>query len=260
MKETRLMWDMPITVNIIEAGADKNSVKSVFEYFNHIDSVFNTFIENSEISKINRGEIKETQWSNEMKEVIALCEKTHQETHGYFNHKKAGLIDPLGIVKGWALERASETLRKKRFTNFYIDAGGDIQAEGVNAANEPWKVGIRNPFNRFENVKILALSNCGVATSGTYIRGNHIYNPYNLQSAIPDVVSLTVIGTNVYEADRFATAAFAMGKDGIYFVEKTNGIEGYVIDKRGKATYTSGFEQYVVTPKHIINSFSQTHL
>jgi len=61
-----------------------------------------------------------------------------------------------------------------------------------------------------------------------------------------DIASITIIGPNVYDADRFATAAFAMGKRGIQFIEKLAGFEGYMIDMRGIATYTSGFERYVL--------------
>jgi thiamine biosynthesis lipoprotein len=50
----------------------------------------------------------------------------------------------------------------------------------------------------------------------------------------------------VYEADRFATAAFAMGKRGIQFIEKLVGFEGYMIDVEARATLTSGFERYVL--------------
>ncbi len=59
------------------------------------------------------------------------------------------------------------------------------------------------------------------------------------------MVSLTVIGPNVYEADRFATAAFAMGKNGIAFIEQLQGFEGYQIDGAGIATMTSGFAQVI---------------
>ena len=78
------------------------------------------------------------------------------------------------------------------------------------------------------------------------MRGQHIYNPKKPDEKINDIVSLTVIGPNVYEADRFATAAFAMGKDGIYFIEKLPDFEGYMIDKDGIAKMTSGFEQYAI--------------
>ncbi len=74
------------------------------------------------------------------------------------------------------------------------------------------------------------MSDCGVATSGTSIRGQHIYNPQDDAAPIDEIVSLTVIGPNIYEADRFATAAFAMGSDGIVFIEQLDGFEGYMID------------------------------
>ncbi|HEX7104098.1 MAG TPA: FAD:protein FMN transferase, partial [Nitrolancea sp.] len=110
----------------------------------------------------------------------------------------------------------------------------------------PWRVGIRNPFRRQENVKVLALTDCGVATSGTAVRGQHIYDPFQPGVPLRDVVSLTVIGHSILEADRFATAAFAMGCRGIQFIEALPGFEGYQIDANARATYTSGFERYVV--------------
>jgi thiamine biosynthesis lipoprotein len=62
---------------------------------------------------------------------------------------------------------------------------------------------------------------------------------------LTEVVSLTVIGPDIYEADRFATAAFAMGQAGIIFVEQLEGFEGYLINQEGQATFTSGFARYV---------------
>ena len=94
--------------------------------------------------------------------------------------------------------------------NFYVNAGGDIQTLGKNSEGKCWSVGIRNPFNpENEIVKVIYPRGKGVATSGSYLRGNHIYNPLNLSDELKDIVSITVIGPNVLEADRFATAAFA---------------------------------------------------
>ena len=116
---------------------------------------------------------------------------------------------------------------------------------GNNTKGNPWKIGVRNPFNRFENIKILSVENVGVATSGTAIRGQHIYNPFFPKRKIMDIVSLTIIGPNVYEADRFATATFAMGRKGISFIENLDGFEGYMVDNNKIATMTSGFEKFV---------------
>ncbi|OYV63155.1 MAG: hypothetical protein B7X01_00555 [Acidiphilium sp. 21-62-4] len=122
-------------------------------------------------------------------------------------------MDPSGLVKGWSIYNAALLLEKEGFKNFYVDAGGDVQVRGKNAAGEAWKVGIRNPFDQTTIVKTLAVTTEGVATSGTYVRGQHIYNPHKKTEQITDIVSLTVIGPNVYEADRFATARHRQSHD-----------------------------------------------
>ena len=58
-------------------------------------------------------------------------------------------------------------------------------------------------------------------------------------------MSLTVIGPDVLEADRYATAAFAMGRGGIHFIERTPGLEGYEIDGSGTARMTAGLKKYL---------------
>jgi thiamine biosynthesis lipoprotein len=105
-------------------------------------------------------------------------------------------------------------------------------------------VGIRNPFDTNEVVKIVHIQENGIATSGNYERGKHIYDPHRGVYLESEILSMTVIGPNIYEADRFATAAFAMGKDGITFIEQKEGLEGYAIDKNGIATMTSHFDKY----------------
>ena len=237
---------MPITIEIVDDNATNQTIEKVFEYFNYIDQKFSTYKTTSEISKINRKEITPENYSQDVKTVLALSEETKLETNGYFNVYHNGLLDPSGLVKGWAIYNAAQIISAGGFKNFYVEAGGDIQAVGKNKDNKNWAIGIRNPFKQNEIVKVVNLSDMGMATSGTYIRGQHIYNPLD-DKEITEIVSLTVIGPNVYEADRFATAAFAMGKEGINFIERTAELEGYIIHKDGIATLTSGFEKYVKT-------------
>jgi thiamine biosynthesis lipoprotein len=249
MKHTRLLMGMPITVEVVEATVTQDTLDKVFAYFTFVDETFSTYKATSEISKINRGELLPEQYSEEMKTVLALCEQTREDTDGYFDirsdSQSGEILDPSGLVKGWAIQHAATMLQEWGFRNFYIDAGGDIQVAGYKD-DRPWRVGIRNPFNRTENVKILALTDRGIATSGTAIRGQHIYNPHNRSVPLLEIVSMTVVGPDIYEADRFATAAFAMGRKGIRFIEKLAGFEGYMVDVHGIATFTSGFERYVI--------------
>jgi FAD:protein FMN transferase len=248
LKETRLLMGMPITVQIVDETVLKKDIDDVFDYFDYIDHKFSTYKDDSEIMKINRGELKEEDYSEDMMVVLKLCEETKKLTDGYFDIKKPnGLLDPSGLVKGWAIKNAAGILKTKGFINYFVDAGGDIEIAGHNAEGKPWQVGIRNPFNRYENVKILKLTDIGIATSGTAIRGQHIYNPHNQSQQLVEIVSLTVIGPNVYEADRFATAAFAMQQKGVGFINTLPGFACYSIDCDGMATFTENITNYLVT-------------
>ena len=236
---------MPITIEIVDSHATDADFDAVFAYFTHIDEKFSTYKKTSEISAINYNGLAQKDWSEEMNMVFLLSEETKKQTNGYFEIKTPnGEYDPSGLVKGWAIWNAAKLLEKRGFQNFYIDAGGDIQPHGKNAEGKPWAIGIKNPFNEIENVKVVYVKEEGVATSGTYIRGLHIYNPKKENQPVSEIVSLTVIGPNIHDADRYATAAFAMGADGINFIESLKGFEGYMIDQQKIGTMTTGFEQY----------------
>ena len=235
---------MPIEIEIVGAQAN-SALNGAYEYFTSVDNRFSTYKPQSEISRINRGELAVIDASPEMREILALAQKTKKETDGYFNILRPdGHLDPSGIVKGWAIHGVAERIRAQGFQNFFVNAGGDIASSGTNELGESWSVGIRSPFRVDEIVKVLYPRGKGVATSGSYMRGAHIYNPHNPDKAMQDIVSITVIGPDVLEADRYATAAFAMGKKGAAFIEFLPGFEAYAIDKGGQATFTSGFAAY----------------
>lgn len=246
MKQTRLMMNMPITVEIVDTGAQRRHFDKVFDLFKEVEDRFSPFSETSETTLVDRGLLRLRDCSPQMRVVLQLAEETRRETRGYFDVRGSGHFNPVGIVKGWAIHKAAGQLRREGFRDFFVDAGGDIELSGKNADGKDWLVGIRNPFALGEVIKVLELSNQGVATSGTYIRGDHVYDPL-LGDTAPDsgVVSITVIGPNAYEADRFATAALAMGRAGIDFVEQQEGLEAYMVDQSRNAVYTSGFDDYV---------------
>jgi FAD:protein FMN transferase len=245
MREWRIVMGMPVTIEIAGAGVDSAQFDRLFSYFEHVEAVFSPFLPQSETSRINQGGLRADESSDEMRTIIRLAEKTRADTDGYFDVYRDGVFNPVGIVKGWAIYNAAEMLRHDGIWDFYVDAGGDVQLSGRNEAGEYWDVGIRSPFDPQRIVKVLKLSDIGIATSGTYIRGDHIYDPHYSGVLPGDVVSLTVIAPNAWEADRYATAAFAMGRAGIEFIEKEPCLEGYMITQDGIATMTSGFTAYV---------------
>ncbi len=239
---TEGIMGMSVAVEVLDE-ANGSDLDDVLDYFHKIDSVYSTYKKTSEISRLNAKQLTEEELSPDVKKVLRLCEETRQLTNGYFDIHVEGIIDPSGLVKGYAIWEASKMLSSKGYKNFYIEIGGDIDIRG-NKNGLPWRVGVRNPLNKSINTKVLKLTDCGVATSGTYERGMHIYDPIKKRLA-PGIQSLTVIGPNVYEADRFATACYAMGEKGIEFLEKREGLEGFMITKDGKTRMTSGFTNFL---------------
>lgn len=244
MKQTADIMGMPVTVVLVDTGAKSEDVEEVFAYLHSVDEQFSPYKKNSDVSQLNEGLLARHAISRMFENILALSEKTKKETDGYFDiRKKDGRIDPSGLVKGYAIHEAANLLRKKGYNNFYIEIAGDIEVAGSNQVKEPWQVGIENPFNRQEIIKVVYLQDKGIATSGTYIRGQHIYDPVTKKDA-DEIASISVIASNVYEADRFATAVFAMGEKGIIFLENYKGLEGYMVKKDRTAVMTSGFSKY----------------
>lgn len=236
---------MPAVIQVAEPTAKLADINAVFRLWRSIDRRFSPFRPKSELSYYNRGELPTDELSSEMTEVLLLSQRTSDQTHGYFAIRRPdGQLDPSGLVKGWAIWRGAELLKSRGYRNFYVEIAGDIQTLGVNDHGEPWRVGIRHPFDTSRLLGIITARNIGVATSGNYEQGDHIYNPHQPETP-QDLISLTVVAANIYDADRFATAAFAMGEKAIEFIESRDDCEALVVTADGELRLSSGFDHFL---------------
>lgn len=242
IKETRMIMGMPVTLMTPDEHIATASLEKIFDFFRRIDQKYSPFITTSDVAKINNGELAAENYDQELREILALAEKTKHETDGYFDVWHNDTFDPSGIVKGWAIQKASSMMQELT-SNFYVEAGGDIQVGGTNDQGKPWRIGVRNPFDRNETIAVVELTNQAIATSGTAIRGQHIYNPHS-HAPLEEIISLSVIAPTILGADRMATAAFAMGENGVRFIQRLNGYEGYMITQDKQAVQTSGWHTY----------------
>ncbi len=231
---------MPVTVNVAGDVVDPAALNDVFADFRLLDNIFSPFIETSEVSRMNRGELAPEQAGELAGQVMKLCRQYERATDGYFSAWNGGRFDPSGLVKGWAIDRACSILDRRGYRNFYVDAGGDVQTRGLRDAVRPWRVGIRHPVVRDKFACVVLVSGSAVATSGTYEKGEHIINPHTGEPAAA-LLSFTVVGPDILQADVFATAAFAMGMPGLDFILNTPGYEAFAIDRQLRAWSTPGF-------------------
>lgn len=232
---------MPITVDVRDSAADAAAFDAVFAELRDIDELFSPFKIESAISRINDGRLAPGDAPLLVREVLALCAQYERRTRGFFSPWHAGRLDPSGLVKGWALGRAAAILDGRGYRDYFIDGAGDVWARGHSASRAPWRVGIRHPVERDKVVRVVLASDLAVATSGTYEKGEHIYDPH---TGLPTtaLLSMSVVGPSIVDADVFATAAFAMGPEGLDLIESEPGYEAYAIDRDLRATWTTGFD------------------
>jgi thiamine biosynthesis lipoprotein len=243
---TRIQMGMPITIEVVGPEANDGDIDDAFRFLREVERQFSTYLPDSEMTRLNHGLVTYDTASEAMRDMLDRADDTRRETGGHFNAWRDGRCDLAGVVKGWAIKAVADRLASRGYRDYLVNAGGDIQTAGGNVDGEAWRIGIRNPADVSQVVRVVWLSGEGIATSGTYERGDHIYRPMPVAPDDDPLVAITIIGPNVYDADRFATAAFAMGCLGISFVQSLDGYEGYAIHASGIARYTAGFRRYLV--------------
>jgi thiamine biosynthesis lipoprotein len=210
------------------------------------DRIFSTYQPDSEISRLQRGEIDVRDCHPDVVEVLQRCRVARERTDGYFTAHPYGELDPTGLVKGWAIQRASQILADAGSRWHAVNGGGDIQLVSA-IKHDDWRVGITDPTDRSRIVAVAALRDGAIATSGTAERGDHIINPHTAEVA-QHYLSVTITAPTLTDADVFATAAFAKGEGAVAWIEHVRGLEGLFVDRHGRVTTTSGFPSPAADP------------
>lgn len=207
-----------------------------------VDRVFSTYRLDSHVSRLDRGEITLGACPPEMLEVLALGEQWRQESGGAFDVRRPDVsgtfhLDPSGVVKGWAVERAARPLRLLRATDFCLSAGGDMVCSVAPAAapgtrSAPWRIGIEDPHDPTGVTAVVPVRNGAVATSGLARRGAHITDARTGQ--VPTrLASVTVVAEDLVRADLDATAAFALDAEAASWLRQ-RGSTGVVVWADGR--------------------------
>ena len=160
-------------------------------------------------------------------------------------------LDFGGIAKGWAAQTAMNKL--KIYAPSLVDAGGDIAISGWRADGKPWLIAIADPRQPGEQLGMLQVGRCGIATSGTDYRRwktgsdwqHHIIDPRSGKPAETDVLSVTAVAPTVIEAEMAAKVVLISGSQhGLEWLDKQPLIEGLVVLEDGSILESQKFKQY----------------
>jgi thiamine biosynthesis lipoprotein len=205
------------------------------------DAVFSTWQEDSPMSRMRRNELTLGEAPAEIADVLDLCSEAKRVSGGWFDPWRIpGGVDPTGLVKGWAAQRAAAALRDGGAEAAMVNAAGDIVTFGEPDPGRPWRVGIRDPRSPDRIGCVVAVRDGAVATSAAYERGHHVVDPFTGAPARA-CLSATVTGPDLALADALATGLFAAGVEGLELVGAIPGYAALVVEPGGDTHVTDGF-------------------
>jgi thiamine biosynthesis lipoprotein len=170
-------------------------------------------------------------------------------------------LDVGGIAKGYAVDKAAETMQAHGAIGGMVDLGGDIRCFGAPfKGRDHWVIGLQNPdvgedSAGREVLLKLKIANGAIATSGDYQqfiiiegkRRSHIIDR-KTGTSTEGLSSVTIIADNATNADALATAVSVMGHEkGLELIENIPGTEAILItsEPEFKLIKTSGAERYI---------------
>ncbi|HEX4493319.1 MAG TPA: FAD:protein FMN transferase [Acidimicrobiia bacterium] len=249
---TRPVWGTVVRIEVRDA-LDPRALDDVWSWFDRVDRVFSTWRVDSDIARIARGELSVTAADPDVALVLERCEELRRASDGAFDVAFAagepptptcgrGPLDPTGYVKGWAVDRAAARIHARGSSHFSINAGGDIVVRAPSRATA-WRIGLQDPTRPDAIRGMVTLTDGAVATSGAYERGEHVFDARTGRIA-RGLASVSVVGPDLATADGHATAALALGVEGMEWLSTQPRVEAFAITDAGDACSTPGFDRF----------------
>ena len=142
-----------------------------------------------------------------------------------------------GVAKGWAIDRAIETLRARGVERALVNFGGQVYALGAPVGADAWTVEIASPLDRSRGVVTVRLKDRSLATSAAserslYVNGatiNHLIDPRTGRPAAA-WGSASAIAASATDADCASTALYVMGAEaGLAWARSQPGLEAVLL-------------------------------
>jgi thiamine biosynthesis lipoprotein len=228
------------SIDVRDPGDWTAAIADVVGWLHRVDAVFSTYRPGSDLSRLQRRELRLADADPDVAVVLGLCAEVEAATGGHFSARRNGRIDPTGLVKGWAIEAASRRLREHGSGHHAVNGGGDIQLAGGSGPGRPWTVGISDPHDRGRILTTVSGRDFAVATSGTAERGAHLLDPFTGRP-VTHLAAATVTGPALTRVDAYATAAFVLGRTALGWIDTVPGHAALLVDPGGRRYASAGW-------------------
>src|SRR3989441_2328060 len=136
-------------------------------------------------------------------------------------------VDLSSIAVGWAIDQVAQSLERRGYTNFLVEAGGELRAR------DRWTIAIEHP------TRSCTLTNESIGTSGTYRRNfqsggrqySHLIDPHTGRPITHNTVTVSVRHADCAHADAWAAAFNVMGiETGLPLAERLDLAAQFVVE------------------------------
>jgi thiamine biosynthesis lipoprotein len=169
------------------------------------------------------------------KQQLVNYKNTVIEDHRVWFTKTGMKVTLAGVAKGYAVDKAIETLINYNIKHALVNAGGDIRCIGGKTETLPWKIAVRNPQDKRRVSKVLEVRDKAVATSGTYQRTfKDILDPRSGRPAEQDIISASILAETAMEADILTKCLYVPGIiKGKELLQGLSCVEAIIINRDG---------------------------
>ncbi len=175
------------------------------------------------------------------------------ETAGTAFLKRPGMRVDLGaLAKGYIADRVKALLLDRGVQSGVIDLGRNILLLGEKPGQKPFSIGIQSPGAAGEMVRVLALRDKSLVTSGTYERFfeqdgrhyHHVLDPFTGFPADRGLLAVTILSDSSLWGDALSTACLLLGAErGMALVDSIPEAEALFVLADGSVQTTAGFPE-----------------
>ena len=161
-------------------------------------------------------------------------------------------LDLGALAKGYIADKVKALLLERGVTSGVIDLGRNILLIGEKPGGAAFSIGVQSPTNAGDLLRVLALRDKSLVTSGTYERYfehegqryHHVLDPFTGFPADQGLSAVTILSGSSLWGDALSTACLLLGvEEGTKLIDSIPDAEALFVRTDGAIVTSAGFPQ-----------------